>query len=88
MTMNLANPNTQLRQYASIHSAPKPVSNVPSRLNAPMIDRVHKTRPGCSACGKKVAWRNDWRNDLKERLEGTTWRNLKKRIIILYLLIL
>ena len=55
MTMNLANPNTQLRQYASIHSAPKPVSNVPSRLNAPMIDRVHKTRPGCSACGKKVA---------------------------------
>lgn len=24
-------------------------------LNAPMIDRVHKARPGCSACGKKVA---------------------------------
>jgi hypothetical protein len=23
-------------------------------LNAPMIDRVHKAKPGCSACGKKV----------------------------------
>jgi hypothetical protein len=24
-------------------------------LNAPMVDRVHKTKPGCGACGKKVA---------------------------------
>ncbi len=24
-------------------------------LNASMIDRVYKARPGCSACGKKVA---------------------------------
>lgn len=24
-------------------------------LNAPMIDRVHKSKPGCSACGKKIA---------------------------------
>lgn len=40
-----------------------PISNVPvanSRpknvgLNAPMIDRVHKAKPGCSACGKKVS---------------------------------
>jgi hypothetical protein len=23
-------------------------------LNAPMIDRVHRAKPGCSACGKKV----------------------------------
>jgi hypothetical protein len=23
-------------------------------LSAPMIERVHKARPGCSACGKKV----------------------------------
>lgn len=30
--------------------APKNVS-----LNAPMIDRVHKAKPGCSACGKKVS---------------------------------
>ena len=24
-------------------------------LNAPMINRVHKAKPGCSSCGKKVA---------------------------------
>ncbi len=24
-------------------------------LNAPMIDRVHRAKPGCSACGKKIA---------------------------------
>lgn len=35
---------------AHVVSAPKNVS-----LNAPMIDRVHKAKPGCSACGKKVA---------------------------------
>jgi len=27
----------------------------PASLSAPMIDRVHKTKPGCSACGKRVA---------------------------------
>lgn len=26
-----------------------------SILNTPMINRVHKAKPGCSACGKKVA---------------------------------
>jgi len=26
-----------------------------SSLTSPMIDRVHKARAGCSACGKKVA---------------------------------
>lgn len=34
------------------------VSPVPAKnegLNAPMIDRVYKAKPGCSACGKKVA---------------------------------
>jgi hypothetical protein len=29
---------------------PRPVA-----LNAPMIDRVYKAKPGCSSCGKKVA---------------------------------
>jgi hypothetical protein len=24
-------------------------------LNSPMIERVYKAKPGCSACGKKVA---------------------------------
>lgn len=27
---------------------------MPTALNASMIDRVHKAKPGCSACGKKV----------------------------------
>lgn len=41
---------------ASIGSRP-PVAAPPKNmaLNAPMIDRVHKAKPGCSACGKKVA---------------------------------
>ena len=59
ITMNLANPNTQLRQNMAAYTAsmaPAPLSKArPVALNAPMIDRVHKTKPGCSACGKKVA---------------------------------
>lgn len=36
---------------ANVARAPtKPVA-----LNAPMITRVHTTKPGCSACGKRVA---------------------------------
>ncbi len=56
LTMNLVNPNVQFRQNmpsyapASIVQPPRPVA-----LNAPMIDRVHKAKPGCGACGKKVA---------------------------------
>ena len=36
----------------NISAAPRPA---PVPLNASMIDRVHKAKPGCSACGKKVA---------------------------------
>jgi hypothetical protein len=40
---------------ASFGRAPvnAPPKHVP--LNAAMIDRIHKAKPGCSACGKKVA---------------------------------
>lgn len=31
-----------------------PVNNKSMTLASPMIDRVHKAKPGCSACGKKV----------------------------------
>lgn len=57
MTMNLANPNTQLNQNVSAYAAYMRASSVvkPAALNAPMIDRVHKAKAGCSACGKKVA---------------------------------
>ena len=54
--MNLANPNTQLRQTMVAPVPLRPLTKArPAALNAPMIDRVHKARPGCSACGKKVA---------------------------------
>jgi hypothetical protein len=41
--------------FASFDS--KRVSVAPKNigLNAPMIDRVYKAKPGCGACGKKVA---------------------------------
>jgi len=60
MTFN--NSGTVPQQYnnlgngiASINRMPlqQPPKNLP--LHAPMIDRVHKAKPGCSACGKKVA---------------------------------
>ena len=34
--------------------APKTVAK-PVSLSSPMIGRVHNVKPGCSACGKKVA---------------------------------
>lgn len=40
---------------ASISRAPTASAPKNMSLNAPMIDRVHKAKPGCSACGKKVA---------------------------------
>jgi hypothetical protein len=58
MTMNLANPNTQLRQNMAAYMAPSvaPLSKTrPVALNAPMIERVHKAKSGCGACGKKVS---------------------------------
>ena len=60
MTFN--NSGTVPQQYnnlgnviASINRMPlqQPPKNLP--LHAPMVDRIHKAKPGCSACGKKVA---------------------------------
>jgi hypothetical protein len=36
-------------------SLPKPVLTARNMFNVPMVDRIHKAKPGCSACGKKVA---------------------------------
>ena len=43
---------TNMSAYsANVARAPvKPVA-----LNAPMVNRVHAAKPGCSACGKRVA---------------------------------
>ncbi len=40
---------------ASLSTAPVLNVNKSMPLNASMIDRVHRAKPGCSACGKKVA---------------------------------
>jgi hypothetical protein len=56
--MNLANPNVQFRENISSYTASmaaRPQAPRPVALNAPMIDRVHKAKPGCGSCGKKVA---------------------------------
>jgi hypothetical protein len=60
--MNFNNYNTTIPKYnnnhisnASISSVPKQMNSMPGSLMAPMISRVHKAKPGCSACGKKVA---------------------------------
>ena len=57
ITMNLANPNVQIRYQMAAAAAKPAVVAAPrfSALNAPMINRVHKAKAGCSACGKKVA---------------------------------
>ena len=39
---------------ANISAPPRQLPR-PVTLNAPMIDRVYKAKPGCSSCGKKVA---------------------------------
>ncbi len=30
-------------------------AKINNSFNLPMIDRIHKAKPGCSACGKKIA---------------------------------
>lgn len=40
---------------SSIGKSSVPTPSRSMSLNAPMVERVHKAKPGCSACGKKVA---------------------------------
>jgi hypothetical protein len=53
--MNLQNPNVyqQQTQIRPVHNA-MAYSNTNVSLNSGMIGRIHKTKPGCSSCGKKV----------------------------------
>ncbi len=53
ITMNLSNPNVYASRSAIPTANMKPVY-YNTALNASMIDRIHKTKPGCSSCGKKV----------------------------------
>jgi hypothetical protein len=45
--------NNNMQHYIS-RSVPKPVT-AKNIFNTPMVDRIYKAKPGCSACGKKVA---------------------------------
>lgn len=47
---NLGNIAASVGRTTPIQAPTKQVA-----LNAPMINRVHNAKPGCSACGKKVA---------------------------------
>jgi hypothetical protein len=44
-----------LNVYAANIATVQTAATRPMTLSAPMIDRVHAAKPGCSACGKKVA---------------------------------
>ncbi len=58
MNININNSNAMLMQNVASNLASKAITHIVPKhmpLNAPMIDRVHKAKSGCSACGKKVA---------------------------------
>jgi hypothetical protein len=50
-------PGQNSNQFYAANMSRKPASVPikPVALSAPMIDRVHRAKPGCSACGKRVA---------------------------------
>ena len=50
-----ANQQSNIILNANTSSQPKVVSSKTVDLNTPMIGRVYKAKPGCSACGKKVS---------------------------------
>jgi len=56
--MNFGNGNVQIFHTKAIEPSIRKLlaseKKISGRLNSPMIDRVYKARPGCSACGKKV----------------------------------
>jgi len=53
--MNFGNSNNQIiSQLVANQRLAKQALPTSTRLNAPMIDRVYRAKPGCSACGKKV----------------------------------
>ena len=57
--MTFINSGSVPTQFTNLGSSLTPISRGTIQnnfsLNSSMINRVHKTKPGCSACGKKVA---------------------------------
>lgn len=56
--MTISNSNNSpaiLAQHAAAQDAAlKPSKFKSSALHAPMIERIHNARPGCSSCGRKA----------------------------------
>lgn len=53
--MNFGNLNNQIiSQHVANQKLSQKSLATNSRLNGKMIDRIHKAKSGCSACGKKV----------------------------------
>jgi hypothetical protein len=61
--LNFNNNGSFSQNYYYNNNVAPPMANIPKlavpqkhqALNAPMIGRVYKAKPGCSSCGKKVA---------------------------------
>ena len=55
--MNFYNPNANSASIPIQRPVPNTMSysNTNMSLNSGMIARIHKTKPGCSSCGKKVS---------------------------------
>ena len=53
-TTNYNVPQTQTQTQTQPQSSVARTYITPAALNAKMIDRVHKAKSGCSACGKRV----------------------------------
>ena len=53
-TTNYNVPQTQTQTQTQPQSNVGRTYITPAALNAKMIDRVHKAKTGCSACGKRV----------------------------------
>ena len=53
--MTFGNSNNHIiNSFVASQKLSKQLLPTNTRLNAPMIDRVYRAKPGCSACGKKV----------------------------------
>jgi hypothetical protein len=53
-TMKFSSTSFYVNPHTPASVAVKPTITRPMSLSAPMINRVHTTKPGCSACGKRV----------------------------------
>jgi hypothetical protein len=52
--MNFSNLNNQLIHQVMTNKKSHQLSSSNLKLSSSMIERVHRAKPGCSACGKKV----------------------------------